>query len=330
MRNQGLPDEAFDGRPVIGICSTWSELTPCNAHLRDVADRVKRGVWEAGGLPLEFPVLSTGESLLRPTAMLLRNLMAMDTEECLRGYPIDGTVLLTGCDKTTPGTLMGAASTDLPTLLLTGGPMLNGRWRGRKLGSGTDVWKLSEQVRGGQLSLKDFMDAEAGNSRSTGHCNTMGTASSMACVAEALGMSLPGSAAIPAADSRRNTLAHLAGRRAVEMVRDDLRPSQVLTKGAFENAIAALAAVGGSTNAVVHLLALARRVGVSLSLDDFDRVGRQVPLLANLQPAGEHLMEEFFYAGGLPAVLRRIHEAGALPDPEALTVSGQRMGESVA
>jgi L-arabonate dehydrase len=327
MRNQGLPEDLFDGRPVIGICNTFSELTPCNAHFRELAERVKRGVYEAGGFPLEFPVMSLGETLLRPTAMLFRNLASMDVEESIRGNPVDGVVLLVGCDKTTPACVMGAASCDLPALVLSGGPMLNGKFRGEDIGSGTHVWRFSEEVRSGAMSLCDFQDAEGCMSRSAGHCMTMGTASTMACLVEALGIALPTNAAIPAVDSRRYALAHKAGRRIVEMVREDLRMSRILTRKAFENAVRAVNAVGGSTNAVIHLLAIAGRMGVDFSLDDWDRLGRDVPCLVNLMPAGRWLMEDFYYAGGLPAVLR---ELGDLIHRDALTASGKTVGENVA
>ncbi|MDT0441775.1 IlvD/Edd family dehydratase [Streptomyces johnsoniae] len=324
MRNQGFGPEVFDGRPVIGIASSWSELTPCNAHLRDVADAVKRGVWEAGGLPLEFPVMSLGETLMRPTTMLFRNLMAMEAEETIRANPLDGVVLLSGCDKTTPALLMGATSVDLPAVMVTGGPMLSGKFQGRDIGSGTDVWRLSEEVRAGRMSPADLSEAEGCMSRSRGHCMTMGTASTMACVAEALGMQLPGSAAIPAVDARRYALAQAAGRRAVALVEEDVRPSHVLTREAFENAIRANAALGGSTNAVVHLLALAGRAGVPLDLDDFDRLTTEVPVLVDLMPSGRFLMEDFYYAGGLPAVLRELDTLGLL-HREARSVGGGTM-----
>ena len=329
MKNQGLPNHLFDGRPVIGICSTWSELTPCNAHFRILAERVKRGVYEAGGFPLEFPVMSLGETLMRPTTMLFRNLASMDVEESIRANPIDGVVLLVGCDKTTPALLMGAASCDLPSIALSGGPMLNGRFRGEQIGSGTHVWKFDDAVRAGEMSLEDFMDAEASMSRSVGHCMTMGTASTMASMVEALGMGLPSNAAIPAADSRRNSLAHMVGRRAVEMVKEDLRMSQVLTRAAFENAVRANGAIGGSTNAVIHLLALAGRMGVEFSLDDWDSLGRDVPCLVNLMPSGQYLMEDFYYAGGLPAVLRELGEQGLL-NKDALTVNGRTIWDNVS
>jgi dihydroxy-acid dehydratase len=329
MKNQGWPSDLFNGRPVIGICNTWSELNPCNAHFRELADCVKRGVWEAGGFPLEFPVMSLGESQLRPTAMLFRNLASMDVEESIRGNPMDGVVLLMGCDKTTPSLLMGAASCDLPTIGLSGGPMLNGRFRGKELGSGTSLWKMTEAVAAGTMPLCEFLEAESSMNRSKGHCMTMGTASTMASMVEALGMSLPGNAAIPAVDARRSTLAQMTGRRIVEMVREDLRMSKILTRAALENAIFNNAAIGGSSNAVIHLLALARRVGVPLSLDDWDRLGSGLPCLVDLQPSGQHLMEDFFYAGGVPAVLRELGEAGVL-NREALTANGHSIWENVA
>lgn len=322
---RGLPDDAFSGKPMIGICNSASDLTPCNQHLDDLAEYVKRGVWEAGGVPLEFPVTSLGETQIQPTAMLLRNLMAMDVEESLRCNPLDGVVLLSGCDKTTPAMLMGAASVDLPAIMLTGGPMLTGRHRGRPLGSATDMWRMSEEVRAGQMSAEEFVATESSMTRSAGHCNPMGTASTMASMAEALGMTLPQSASIPAPDTRRRRLAHLTGRRAVAMVREDVRPSMVLTLPAFENAIRVLSAVGGSTNAVLHLLALAGRVGVPLELDDFDRIGSKMPLLVDIMPAGSRLMEDFFEAGGIPAVMAELE---SLLDGSALTVSGTSIGES--
>jgi dihydroxy-acid dehydratase len=328
MKNQGWPHDVFS-RPVIGICNTWSELNPCNAHFRELAEWVKRGVWEAGGFPLEFPVMSLGESQLRPTAMLFRNLASMDVEESIRGNPIDGVVLLMGCDKTTPSLLMGAASCDLPTIGLSGGPMLNGKFHGRELGSGTGVFQMFEQVGAGKMPLSEFFEAESCMNRSKGHCMTMGTASTMASMVEALGMSLPGNAAIPAVDARRNTLAQLTGRRIVQMVRDDLRISKILTRTAMENAIFNNAAIGGSTNAVIHLIAIARRVGVPLGLDDWDRLGSGLPCLLDLQPSGKHLMEDFYYAGGLPVVLRELGEAGVL-HREALTVNGHSIWENVA
>ena len=311
MKNQGFPDHAFDGRPVIGICNTWSELTPCNSGLRDLAEGVKRGVWEAGGFPVEFPVMSLGETQMKPTAMLFRNLLSMDVEESIRAYGIDGVVLLGGCDKTTPGQLMGAASVDLPAIVVSSGPMLNGKWQGRDIGSGTDVWKFSEAVRAGEMTLADFMAAESGMSRSKGVCMTMGTASTMASLVEAMGMSLPTNAALPAVDARRMALAHLTGKRIVEMVEEDIKPSDVLTRPAFENAILANAAVGGSTNAVVHLLALAGRVGVDLTLKDIE-LGSTVPLLVNCMPSVKYLMEDFCYAGGMPVVLQALQAQGLL------------------
>ncbi|HKR46579.1 MAG TPA: IlvD/Edd family dehydratase [Paraburkholderia sp.] len=328
MKNQGIPHDAFDGRPVIGICNTWSELTPCNAHFRELAEYVKKGVYEAGGLPLEFPVMSLGESNLRPTAMLFRNLASMDVEESIRGNPIDGTILLVGCDKTTPALLMGAASCNLPALAVSGGPMLNGRFRGHEIGSGTGVWQMSEEVRAGTMSQAEFVEAESCMNRSRGHCMTMGTASTMASMVESLGMGLPHNAAIPAVDARRQVLAQLAGRRIVEMVREDLTMSKILTRAAFENAIRTNAAIGGSTNAVVHLIALARRIGVPLSLDDWE-LGSDVPCLVNLQPSGHYLMEDFYYAGDLPAVLRQLGEQGLL-HRDALTVNGKSIWENVA
>jgi dihydroxy-acid dehydratase len=305
MKSQGFPDHAFDGRPIIGICNTWSELTPCNHGLKGLAEGVKRGVWEAGGFPVEFPVMSLGETQMKPTAMLFRNLLAMDVEESIRAYGIDGVVLLGGCDKTTPGQLMGAASVDLPSIVVSAGPMLNGKFQGKDIGSGTDVWKFSEAVRAGDMSLQDFMSAETGMSRSAGVCMTMGTASTMASLVEAMGMSLPTNAALPAVDARRMALAHLTGKRIVEMVEEDLCLSKVLTRASFENAIIANAAVGGSTNAVIHLLALAGRVGIDLTLKDFE-LGTEIPLLVNCMPSGKYLMEDFAYAGGMPAVLAEL------------------------
>jgi len=329
MKNQGLPHHLFDGRPVIGICNTWSELTPCNAHFRIIAERVKRGVYEAGGFPLEFPVMSLGETLMRPTTMMFRNLVSMDVEESIRANPIDGVVLLVGCDKTTPALLMGAASCDLPTVTVSGGPMLNGRFRGEQIGSGTHVWKFDAMVRAGEMSMDEFMEAESCMSRSVGHCMTMGTASTMASMVEALGMGLPTNAAIPAADSRRYVLAHMAGRRAVEMVHEGLRMSKVLTREAFENAIRVNGAIGGSTNAVLHLLAMAGRMGVDLALDDWDKLGREVPCLVDLMPSGRFLMEDFYYAGGLPAVIRELGQANLL-HRQALTVNGHTIWENCA
>jgi L-arabonate dehydrase len=328
MKNQGIPDHEFQGKPIIGICNTWSELTPCNAHFRKIAEHVKRGILEAGGFPVEFPVFSNGESNLRPTAMLTRNLASMDVEESLRGNPIDAVVLLVGCDKTTPALLMGAASVDLPTIVVTGGPMLNGKLNGKDIGSGTAVWQLHEQVKAGQLSMHDFMAAEAGHSRSAGTCNTMGTASTMACMAESLGTSLPHNAAIPAVDARRYVLAHMSGMRIVDMVWEDLRLSKVLTRQNFENAIRVNAAIGGSTNAVIHLKAIAGRIGVPLELEDWTRIGRGTPTIVDLLPSGRYLMEEFYYAGGLPAVIRRMGEGGLLPHKDALTVNGKTLWDN--
>ena len=327
LKNQGHPDHMFDGRPVIGICNTWSDLTPCNAHFRILAEMVKRGVYEAGGFPLEFPVMSLGEVLMRPTTMLFRNLASMDVEETIRANPLDGVVLLAGCDKTTPSTVMGACSVDLPTIVVSGGPMLNGNYRGGVLGSGTDLWKLSDDLRLGKISEGEFVFAESCMSRSDGHCNTMGTASTMACMVESLGLTLPGNAAIPAADSRRRRLAYLSGRRIVEMVREDLRLSQILTRKAFENAIKVNAAVGGSTNFVIHLLAIAGRIGVELALDDFDRLGSQIPLLVNLMPSGHYLMEEFFEAGGVPVVMKELADE---LHGDARTVTGQPLSANFA
>ena len=327
LKNQGYPDDMFDGRPVIGICNTWSELTPCNGHFRELAEFVKRGVYEAGGFPLEFPVMSLGETQLRPTAMLFRNLASMDVEESIRGNPIDGVVLLMGCDKTTPALLMGASSCDLPTIGLSGGPMLSGKFQGEDLGSGTSVWKMSEEVRAGRMTAEQFNSAESCMHRSKGHCMTMGTASTMASMVEALGVALPGNAAIPAVDARRARQAQLTGRRIVEMVKDDLRLSQILTRQAFENAIRVNAAIGGSTNAVIHLLAIAGRIGVKLTIDDWDRLGSELPCLVNLQPSGKYLMEDFYYAGGLPAVMKEIAH---LLHTDAITANGRTLGENIS
>jgi dihydroxy-acid dehydratase len=324
---RGYPQDLFDGRPIIGICNTWSELTPCNAHFRQLADHVKRGVWEMGGFPLEFPVMSSGETNLRPTAMLFRNLISMDVEESIRANPIDGVVLLTGCDKTVPALVMGAASVDLPSIVISGGAMLNGKFCGQDLGSGTDVWRFSEEMRAGRMSLESFMDAQTGMSRSVGVCNVMGTASTMATMVEALGLTLPHNAAIPAPDSRRLTMCQLTGRRIVEMVHEDLTLSKILTRPAFENAIRINGAVGGSTNAVIHLLAFAGRVGVKVSLEDWDTFGKNVPTLLNLKPSGQYLMEDFYYAGGLPAIIRALGEKGLL-HKDALTVNGKSIWEN--
>ncbi len=325
LRSEGLPDDSFVGRPVIGIANSWSELTPCNMHFRELAEHVKRGVWQAGGVPFEFPTTSAGESLIRPTAMVLRNLMSMDLEETLRGNPLDAVVLLAGCDKTTPAYLMGAASVDLPTLLITGGPMLNGKYGGTDIGSGTSIWRLTEAFRAGELSKQELFEAEGCMARSRGHCMTMGTASTMALLTEILGMQLPGSAELPADDARRRTMAHLAGRRIVEMVGENLTPSKILTRRAFENAIRLNAAIGGSTNAVVHLLALAGRVDVPLALSDFDALVRDIPTLLDLMPSGRFLMEDFAYAGGLGAL---VAELGGLLDGKAMTVTGRSIAEN--
>ncbi len=327
MKNFGLPEDSFDGRPIIGICNTFSELTPCNAHFRELAQSIKAGVLQAGGIPLEFPVMSLGETNLRPTAMLFRNLAAMDVEESIRANPLDGVVLMTGCDKTTPALVMGAASCDLPAIVISGGPMLNGRYQGKTVGSGTDVWRLSEELRAGVITEHDFLSAEEGMSRSAGHCMTMGTASTMASLMEALGLALTTNAAIPAVDARRARLSWETGRRIVGMVHEDLRPSRILTRAAFENAIRVNAAIGGSTNAVLHLLAIARRVGTPLSLADWDEVGRDIPCLVNLMPSGRFLMEDFYYAGGIPGVMKRIADK---LDLNVLTVTGRTLGENIA
>jgi L-arabonate dehydrase len=327
VKGKGVPHDQFDGRPVIGICNTFSELTPCNSHFRTLAEQVKIGVYEAGGFPLEFPVMSLGETLLRPTAMLYRNLASMDVEESIRGNPIDGVVLLMGCDKTTPSLVMGAASVDLPTIGVSGGPMLSGKWRGQELGSGTGVWSMSEQVRAGTLKLQDFFEAESCMHRSHGSCMTMGTASTMASMVEALGIGLPGNAAYPAVDGRRNVLARMAGRRAVEMVHEDMKLSKVMTRKAFENAIVTLAAIGGSTNAVIHLVAMARRIGVDLHIEDFDKLASNLSCIVNLQPSGKYLMEDFCYAGGLPAVMKEISH---LLHQDIVTVTGQTVAQNIA
>jgi len=329
MKNQGYPHDLFDGRPIIGILNTWSELSPCNGiHMKELAEKVKAGIWEAGGFPVEVPVFSASENTFRPTAMMFRNLAALAVEETIRGQPMDGCVLLVGCDKTTPSLMMAAASVDLPAIVVTGGPMLNGYYRNERVGSGTHLWKFSEAVKAGEMTQDEFLEAEASMSRSTGTCNTMGTASTMASMAEALGMALSGNAAIPAVDSRRRVMAQLSGRRIVQMVKDDLKPSDVMTKEAFENAIRTNAAIGGSTNAVIHLLAMAGRAGIDLTLEDWDRCGRDVPTIVNLMPSGKYLMEEFFYAGGLPVVLKRLGEGGLL-HKDAITVSGQSMWDEV-
>ena len=327
VKNRGVPHDQFDGRPVIGICNTWSELTPCNTHFRVIAEHVRNGILEAGGFPLEFPVMSLGETLMRPTAMLYRNLASMDVEESIRANPLDGVVLLVGCDKTTPSLLMGTASVDIPAIAVSGGPMLSGKYRGTDIGSGTNTWSMSEDVRAGKMSVDEFHEAESCMHRSHGHCMTMGTASTMACMVEALGMGMPGNAAIPAVDARRYLLARMAGRRIVDMVKEDLTISKILKREAFENAIRANAAIGGSTNAVIHLIAIARRLGVKLDLDDWDRLGRGVHTVLNLMPSGKYLMEDFYYAGGLPVVLRELGEQGLL-NKKALTVNGNTIWEN--
>ena len=327
MRNQGHPNHLFDGRPVIGICNTWSELTPCNGHFREIAESVKKGVYEAGGFPLEFPVFSASESNLRPTAMLFRNLASMDVEEAIRGNPIDGVVLLMGCDKTTPSLMMGAASVDLPTIGVSGGPMLNGHHQGETIGSGTGVWKLDADLNAGVITEEDFINAEISMSRSKGNCMTMGTASTMGSMVEALGMSLPGNAAIPAVDSRRYALAHMSGKRIVEMVKEDITMSKIVTKKSFENAIKVNGAIGGSTNAVIHLAAIAGRMEIDLDLEDWNKCGDGIPTLVNLQPSGKYLMEDFYYAGGVPVVIKRLMEKNLLEENE-MTVNGKTISEN--
>ena len=327
LRNQGYPDDYFTGRPIIGICNTWSELTPCNGHLREFAEIVKRGVLEAGGVPFEFPVMSLGETIMRPTTMLFRNLVSMDTEESIRANPLDGIVLLTGCDKTTPSTIMGACSVDLPTIVVPGGPMLSGRFRGEMIGSGTFNWKIKDRQENDNFSDEDLLEAEQCSSRSSGHCNTMGTASTMATMCEALGLTLPGASSIPAVDSRKKKMAQLSGRRIVEMVKEDLKLSDILTREAFENAIVVNAAVGGSTNLILHLLAIAGRIGIDLRLEDFDDIGSQIPLLVNLMPSGEYLMEDFYYAGGLPVVTNELRN---LLHSDTLSVNGKSVVENSA
>jgi len=327
LRNQGYPDDYFQGKPVIGICNTWSDLTPCNGHLRDFAEIVKRGIVEAGGFPMEFPVTSLGETLMRPTTMLFRNLASMDVEETIRANPIDGVVLLTGCDKTTPSTVMGACSVDLPTIVVPGGPMLNGRFRGECIGSGSFNWLVKEKRAVENFTDEDIHEVEVGVARSQGHCMTMGTASTMACMVESLGLTLPGAAAIPAVDSRKKLMAQLSGRRIVEMVKEDLKLSKILTRQAMENSIVVNAGIGGSTNFLIHLLAIAGRIGVDLSLEDFDRIGSKIPLLVNLKPSGKYLMEDFYYAGGLPVV---INELKQYLHADAITVNGKSIGENNA
>jgi L-arabonate dehydrase len=327
LKSSGVTDEAFRGRPLIGICNSWSELVNCNVHLRGLAESVKRGVLQAGGFPLEFPVMSLGESLMKPTTMLYRNLMAMDVEESIRAYPLDGVVLLTGCDKTNPASIMGAASADIPSIVVTGGPMLNGRWRGLEIGSCSDCWHYHEELRAGRITDADWLEIENAMSRSNGHCMTMGTASTMACVTEALGLTLPGGAAIPAVDSRRHHLAESAGRQIVALADGGLTPSDILTREALENAIRVLHAISGSTNAILHLIAYAGRVGVDLPLQLFDDLSRSTPWLVDLKPAGRFLMEDFFYAGGVPAVMAQISDLLHL---EAITVTGRTVGENIA
>ena len=322
MKNQGIPDDMFDGRPVIGICNTWSELTPCNAHFRDLAESVKKGVYESGGYPVEFPVMSLGETLIKPTAMLYRNLASMDVEESIRANPIDGVVLLCGCDKTTPSLIMGACSVDIPTLVISGGPMLKGHWRGKDIGT-SDVWRFDEAFKLGEINEQQLTEAEGCMARTQGHCAVMGTASTMATMVEALGLSLPNNAAIPAADVRRKVISQLSGRRIVEMVKEDLTLSKILTREAFENAIMVNAAIGGSTNFVIHLLAIAGRIGVDLNMDDFDKFSQHIPLLANLQPSGKFFMEDLYYAGGLPAVIKEMKN---VLHNNALTVNGKAIG----
>jgi L-arabonate dehydrase len=325
MKNQGIPDEEFRGKPVIGICNTWSELTPCNAHFRELAESIKRGVSEAGGFPVEFPVMSLGETLIKPTAMLYRNLASMDVEESIRANPIDGVVLMCGCDKTTPSLVMGACSVNIPALVVSGGPMLTGKYRGRDIGT-SDVWRFDNAVRSGEMTEDELRVAEACMSRSRGHCAVMGTASTMACMVESLGLSFPGNAAIPAADSRRKVLAQMSGQRIVQMVKDDLKPSDILTREAFENAIITNAAIGGSTNFIIHLLAIAGRIGVKLALEDFDKLSANVPLVANLQPSGKYFMEDLYYAGGLPAVMKELDKYLR----NVVTVNGKKVKENYA
>ncbi len=324
MKNQGIPSDMFDGRPVIGICNTWSELTPCNAHLRDLAESVKKGVFEAGGFPVEFPVMSLGETLIKPTAMLYRNLVSMDVEESIRANPVDGVVLLCGCDKTTPSLVMGACSVDIPTLVISGGPMLKGHWKGKNIGT-SDVWRFDTAHKLGQITAEEFVEAEACMARTQGHCAVMGTASTMAVMVEALGLSLPDNASIPAADARRKVLSQLSGRRIVEMVNENLTLSKILTRKAFENAIKVNAAIGGSTNFVIHLLAIAGRIGVALNIQDFDKYSQNIPLLANIQPSGENYMEDLYYSGGLPALM---NEMKGIIHADAITANGKTMGEN--
>ncbi len=325
LRNQGYPDDHFRGKPVIGICNTWSELTPCNGHLREIAEFVKKGVLEAGGFPLEFPVMSLGETIMRPTTMLFRNLASMDVEESIRANPLDGIVLLTGCDKTTPSTVMGACSVDLPTIVVPGGPMLNGKFQGGEIGTGHFNWMIKQKKKTKEFTDEDFLEAEICQARSAGHCNTMGTASTMASIVEVLGLTLPGASSIPAVDSRKKVMAQISGRRIVEMVKEDLKLSDILTREAFENAIVTNAAIGGSTNLIIHLQAIAGRMGVDLCLEDFDKLGSKIPLLVNLMPSGKYLMEDFFYAGGLPVVLK---ELGNLLHQQVITANGKTLLEN--
>jgi L-arabonate dehydrase len=326
MKNQGIPPDMFDGKPVIGICNTWSELTPCNAHFRDLAEAVKKGVLEAGGFPVEFPVMSLGETLIKPTAMLYRNLVSMDVEESIRANPVDGVVLLCGCDKTTPSLVMGACSVDIPTLVVSGGPMLKGHWKGKNIGT-SDVWRFDAAHKLGQITGEEFLEAEACMARTQGHCAVMGTASTMAVMVEALGLSLPNNASIPAADARRKVLSQLSGRRIVEMVKEEVTLSKILIRSAFENAIMINAAIGGSTNFVIHLLAIAGRIGVDLNIDDFDKYSQRIPLLANIQPSGENYMEDLYYSGGLPALIK---EMQSIIHNNAITVNGKTIGENCA
>ena len=326
MKNQGTPPDMFDGRPVIGICNTWSELTPCNGHFRELAEFVKKGVLEAGGLPVEFPVMSLGETLIKPTAMLYRNLVSMDVEESIRANPIDGVVLLCGCDKTTPSLVMGACSVDLPTIVISGGPMLKGHWKGKDIGT-SDIWRFDAASKLGQITQEEFVEAESCMARTQGHCAVMGTASTMAVMVEALGLSLPNNAAIPAADARRKVLSQISGRRIVDMVRKNISLSQILTRKAFENAIMVNAAIGGSTNFVIHLLAIAGRIGIDLNIDDFDKFSQHIPLLANVQPSGENYMEDLYYAGGLPSVIKEMQK---ILHNDALTVNGKTIGENAS
>src|SRR5664279_41560 len=324
MKNQGIPADMFEGKPVIGICNTWSELTPCNAHFRDLAEAVKQGVLEAGGFPVEFPVMSLGETLIKPTAMLYRNLVSMDVEESIRANPVDGVVLLCGCDKTTPSLVMGACSVDIPTLVISGGPMLKGHWKGKNIGT-SDIWRFDAASKLGEITPEEFVESEACMARAPGHCAVMGTASTMAVMVEALGLSLPNNASIPAVDARRKVLSQLSGRRIVEMVKEDFTMSQILTRNAFENAIMINAAIGGSTNFVIHLLAIAGRIGIELNIDDFDKYSRGIPLLANIQPSGENYMEDLYYSGGLPALIK---EMSSIIHNDAITVNGKTIGEN--